>query len=56
MNRTRQPGPDAARRVLLWLLVSAAAVLAAQSQQWTSALTTATALYALADQDRRSRP
>lgn len=26
MNRTQQPGPDAARRVLLWLLVTAAAL------------------------------
>ncbi|MFF3336433.1 hypothetical protein ACFYWX_44255 [Streptomyces sp. NPDC002888] len=55
MNRTQQPGPDAARRVLLWLLVTAAAVLAAQSQPWTSAFTTATAVYAIAAPDRRSR-
>lgn len=53
MNRTRQPGPDAARRVLLWLLVTAVAVLAARSQQWTSAVTTATAVYAVAGPDRR---
>ncbi|MCC9690153.1 hypothetical protein ACFY91_24155 [Streptomyces albogriseolus] len=52
MNGTRQPGPDAARRVLLWLLVTAAAVLAARSQQWTSAFTTAVAVYAAAGPDR----
>lgn len=55
MNRTQQPGPDAARRVLLWLAVTAAAVLAAQSQQWTSALTTAIAVYAVAEPDRGRR-
>ncbi|ALO91237.1 hypothetical protein SHL15_0020 [Streptomyces hygroscopicus subsp. limoneus] len=51
MKRTQQPGPDAAHRVLLWLLVTAAAVLAARSQQWISALTTATAVYSLAGPD-----
>ncbi|MFD8901284.1 hypothetical protein [Streptomyces ardesiacus] len=56
MNRTRQPGPDAAHRALLWLLVTATAVLAARSQQWTSAVTTAAAVYAVAGPDRRSRP
>ncbi|MFF7234550.1 hypothetical protein [Streptomyces sioyaensis] len=55
MNRTRRPGPDAGHRILLWLLVTAAAVLAARSQQWTSAVTTATAVYAIASPDRRSR-
>ncbi|MFF3673652.1 hypothetical protein ACFYYS_06635 [Streptomyces sp. NPDC002120] len=55
MNRTRQPGPDAARRVLLWLLVTAAG-LAAQNQQWTSALTPAIAFYAAAGPDRGRRP
>ncbi|CAM5656979.1 hypothetical protein [Streptomyces pilosus] len=55
MNGTRQPGPDAARRVLLWLLVTSAAVLAARSQQWTSVLTTATAVYAVAGPDRGRR-
>ncbi|MFF1932008.1 hypothetical protein [Streptomyces sp. NPDC058228] len=53
MNTTRQ---GAGHRVLVWLLVTAAAVLAAQSQQWTSAVTTATAVYAIAGPDRRSRP
>lgn len=47
MNRTRRPGPDTALRALLWLLVTSAAVLAAQSQQWASAVTTATAVYAI---------
>lgn len=56
MNRTQRPGPDTARRTLLWLVVTSAAVLAARSQQWTSAVTTATALYAIAGPDRRSRP
>jgi hypothetical protein len=37
------------------LLVTAAAVLATQSQQWTSAVTTATAIYAIAGPNRRSR-
>ncbi|MGW0990702.1 hypothetical protein ACWD46_31770 [Streptomyces sp. NPDC002486] len=55
MNRTRRPGPDTARRTLLWLLVTSAAVLAAQSQQWTSALTTATAVYAAAGPERGRR-
>lgn len=57
VNRMRQPGPDAARRALLWLLVAAAAMLAARSQQWTSAVTTATAVYgiATADQGRGGR-
>ncbi|MFJ1964026.1 hypothetical protein [Streptomyces massasporeus] len=53
MNRTRQPRPDTARWALLWLLVTATAVLAARSQQWTSALTTATAVYTIAGPDRR---
>lgn len=56
MNRPRRPGPDTARRTLLWLMVTAAAVLAARNQQWTNALTTATAVYTIAGQDRRSRP
>ncbi|MFD9114147.1 hypothetical protein [Streptomyces bottropensis] len=55
MNRSRRPGPGAERRILLWLVVTAAAVLAAQSQQWASAVTTATAVYAIAGPDRRSR-
>ncbi|MEV5485660.1 MULTISPECIES: hypothetical protein [Streptomyces] len=55
MNRTRRPGPDTGHWVLLWLLVTAAAVLAARNQQWTSAVTTATAVYAVAGPDRRSR-
>ncbi|MFJ3106505.1 hypothetical protein [Streptomyces sp. NPDC086835] len=55
MNRTRRPGPDTARRTLLWLMVTSAAVLATRSQQWTSALTTATAVYAAVGPDRRSR-
>lgn len=55
MNRTRRPGPDAARRALPWLLVTAAAVLAAQSQQWFSAVTTATAVYAAAGPDHGRR-
>ncbi|MFF9220801.1 hypothetical protein [Streptomyces viridosporus] len=56
MNRTRRPRPDAARRALLWLLVTSAAVLSARSQEWASALTTAAAVYAVAGPDRRSRP
>ncbi|MFD5659409.1 hypothetical protein [Streptomyces hirsutus] len=55
MNRTRRPGLDTARRTLLWLMVTAAAVLAARSQQWTSAITTATAVYAVAGPDRGRR-
>jgi hypothetical protein len=56
MNRTRRPGPDTARRTLLWLMVTSAAVLAAWSQECASALTTATAVYAVAGPDRGSRP
>ncbi|MCM2517906.1 hypothetical protein NC658_32455 [Streptomyces griseoincarnatus] len=56
MNRTRRPGPDTARWTLLWLMVTAAAVLAARSPQWTSALTTATAVYAAAGPDHGRRP
>jgi hypothetical protein len=59
MNRTRRPGPDTARRTLLWLMVTSAAALAARSPQWTSALTTAsaaTAVYALVGPDRGRRP
>ncbi|MEU5710031.1 MULTISPECIES: hypothetical protein [Streptomyces] len=55
MKRTQQPGPDAAHRALLWLLVTAAAVLAARSQQWTSALTTATAVYTVTGPDHGRR-
>lgn len=56
MNRTRRPGPDTARRTLLWLMVTSAAVLAARNPQWSSALTTATAVYATAGPDRGRRP
>ncbi|MEU4896124.1 hypothetical protein AB0B12_25730 [Streptomyces sp. NPDC044780] len=56
MNRTRQPGPDTACRAQWWLLVTAAAVLAARSQEWASAVTTAATVYTLAGPDRRSRP
>ncbi|MEU5273310.1 hypothetical protein AB0G77_33275 [Streptomyces hygroscopicus] len=55
MNRTRRPGPDAGHRVLLWLLVTATALLSARSQEWASAVTTAAAVYAIAGPDRRSR-
>ncbi|WP_436988121.1 hypothetical protein [Streptomyces sp. enrichment culture] len=44
----------ARKSVLLWLLVTAA-VLAARSQQWSSAVTTATAVYAVAGPDRGRR-
>ncbi|MEW2078925.1 hypothetical protein AB0941_35955 [Streptomyces sp. NPDC013433] len=56
MNKIRRPGPDTAHRALLWLLVTATAVLSARSQEWASALTTAAAIYAVASPDRRSRP
>ncbi|MFD8262139.1 hypothetical protein ACFV19_25165 [Streptomyces griseoluteus] len=55
MNRIRRPGPDATHRVLLGLLVTSVAVLAARSQQWTSAVTTATAVYAVAGPNRGNR-
>lgn len=55
MNRMRRPGPDTTHQALLWLLMTATALLAARSQQWTSAVTTANAVYAIAGPDRRSR-
>ncbi|WP_228471555.1 hypothetical protein [Streptomyces alkaliphilus] len=48
MNTTRRPQPDAGHPALLWLLVTATALLTAHSQQWTNALTTATAVYGIA--------
>ncbi|MGK7235771.1 hypothetical protein [Streptomyces hygroscopicus] len=56
MNNMHRPGADAARRILLRLLVTATAVLAARSQECASAVTTAAAVYTVAGQDRRSRP
>jgi hypothetical protein len=51
------PGPDGGPRLLVLLLVAGAAVAAAQSQAWESAVGTAVTLYSVlmvGGQDRRN--